>query len=206
MKRLLTTLSALFILLTSHAGGPVKQWGQLQVKHTNLCNQQGDPVVLRGVSFGWHNLWPRFYNRKAVKTLVHDWHATVVRAAMGTRIKNNYLENPEFALRCVENVIKGAIREDVYVIVDWHSHDLLTDEAMKFFNYISKKYGHYPHIIYELYNEPIDDSWPELKTYATRVIDVIRKNDPDNIILMAPPTGTKTSTWWPNRPSRATPI
>lgn len=170
-----------------HAAGPVKRWGQLQVKGSQLCDQQGQPVVLRGVSFGWHNLWPRFYTPKAVRSLHRDWHATVVRAAMGTRIRNNYLENPKFALQCVENIIKGAIREDVYVIVDWHSHDLLTEEAMTFFDYISKKYGHYPNIIYELYNEPIDDSWDDLKVYARRVMDVIRTNDPDNIILMGCP-------------------
>ncbi len=187
MNRLLSTLIASLLLISASAAGPVTKWGQLQVKGNQLCDQQGQPVVLRGVSFGWHNIWPRFYNQDAVRTLKKDWKATVVRAAIGTRIEDNYLVNPTFALQCLDNVIKGAIKEDVYVIVDWHSHDLFTEQAKAFFDYVSKKYGHYPNIIYELYNEPVEDSWDDLKVYAQEVMDVIRKNDPDNVILMGCP-------------------
>ena len=75
----------------------------------------------------------QFYNAKAVKWLKQDWHPTVVRAAMGVMIEDNYLENPDFALSCIEPVIKAAIKNNLYVIVDWHSHEMLTDEAVKFF-------------------------------------------------------------------------
>ena len=40
--------------------------GQLQVIGTQLSNEQGEPLLLRGASLGWHNLWPRFYNEGAV--------------------------------------------------------------------------------------------------------------------------------------------
>ncbi|WP_243388932.1 hypothetical protein [Flavobacterium aurantiibacter] len=50
----------------------VKKHKSLQVIGTQLCNQAGEPIQLRGMSFGWHNYWPRFYNQKAVKTLVTD--------------------------------------------------------------------------------------------------------------------------------------
>ena len=167
---------------------PVKQWGQMQVVGTQLCAQNGEPVVLRGVSFGWHNIWPRFYNKKAVKWLKEDWHPTVIRAAMGvTTVEDNYMDNPTFALECIEPVIKAAIKNNLYVIVDWHAHEMLTDEAVKFFGYIAEKYGKYPHVIYELYNEPVNDSWDDLKVYATKVINEIRKYDPDNVILMGCP-------------------
>lgn len=174
-------------MTTATASGPVKQWGQLQVRGTQLCNQQGQPVMLRGVSFGWHNIWPRFYNRQAVKTLAQQWHATVVRAAMGIKIDDNYLQNPEFAMKCIEPVIKQAIKEDIYVIIDWHAHEMYTAEAAEFFGRMAKKYGHYPHVIYELFNEPINDSWDALKDYARTVIAAIRQHDPDNIILMGCP-------------------
>ncbi len=57
------------ISLFSYSKDPVKQWGQLQVKGNQLCSQTGDSIVLRGVSYGWHNLWPRFYNKQSVKWL-----------------------------------------------------------------------------------------------------------------------------------------
>ncbi len=187
MKRILAVLLCVFATVGARADTPVKKWGQLQVEGAQLRDRHGQPVVLRGASLGWHNLWPRFYNRGAVKTLKNDWHATVVRAAMGLELEDNYLENPRFALKCIETVINAAIKEGVYVIVDWHSHHLRTDEAIGFFDYISKKYGKYPNVIYELYNEPIEDSWVSLKEYAVKVMDVIRRNDPDNIVLMGCP-------------------
>lgn len=187
MKKILFVLFASFCMANAFADGPVKRWGQLQVKGAQLCDQAGNPVVLRGISIGWHNLWPRFYNRQAVKWLVDDWGATVIRAAMGVKIEDNYLENPEFALSCITPVIESAIKNDAYVIIDWHAHDLYTKEAKDFFGQMAQKYGKYPNVIYELYNEPVEDTWEDLKVYAKTVIDEIRKYDPDNIILMGCP-------------------
>ena len=189
MKKILLTMAAVLLMAhTAQSAGPVKRWGQLQVQGTQLCDQQGNPVVLRGVSLGWHNIWPRFYNKKVVRTLKNDWNATVVRAAMGvTTVEDNYLDNPSFAIECVEKVVKAAIKEDIYVIIDWHAHEMHTQEAKAFFAQMAQKYGKYPHVIYELYNEPVEDSWESLKQYASEIITEIRKYDPDNIILMGCP-------------------
>jgi endoglucanase len=187
MKTLLTIILSCLFLATAQAQAPVKKYGQLQVNGAQLCDQQGRPVILRGVSLGWHNLWPRFYNKKVVQTLHNDWHASVVRAAMGILIEDNYLENPKFAMQCITPVIESAIKNDVYVIIDWHSHVLQTKEAKQFFGQMAKKYGKYPHVIYEIYNEPVEDTWADLKKYATEVIGEIRKYDADNIVLVGCP-------------------
>ncbi len=187
MKKLLTIILSFLCVLSTHAQDPVKKYGQLQVLGAQLCDQQGNPVILRGVSLGWHNLWPRFYNRKVVQTLKKDWNASVVRAAMGILIEDNYLDNPDFAMQCMTPVIESAIKQNVYVIIDWHSHFLKTEEAKAFFGRMAKKYGKYPHIIYEIYNEPVEDSWADLKKYAYEVIGEIRKYDADNIVLVGCP-------------------
>lgn len=187
-KTVIIALASIMMAVSAAwAESPVKKWGQLKVEGTQLCAQDGSAVVLRGVSLGWHNLWPRFYNAKAVKWLAEDWNATVVRAAMGIMIEDNYLENPEYALGCIEPVVKAAIKNGTYVIIDWHSHSLLKDEAVKFFGEMAQKYGKYPNVIYEIYNEPVEDSWESLKEYSRAVIDEIRKYDPDNIILVGCP-------------------
>lgn len=187
MKTLLTIILSCLFLAIAQAQAPVKKYGQLQVNGAQLCDQQGRPVILRGVSLGWHNLWPRFYNKKVVQTLHNDWHASVVRAAMGILIEDNYLENPKFAMQCITPVIESAIKNNVYVIIDWHSHVLQTKEAKQFFGQMAKKYGKYPHVIYEIYNEPVEDTWADLKKYATEVIGEIRKYDADNIVLVGCP-------------------
>lgn len=161
--------------------------GALQVKGVQLTDEQGIPVVLRGVSLGWHNWWPRFYQQGTVRHLRQEWNATVIRTAMGIDVTNGYLKNPDFAKENVERVVEEAIRQNMYVIIDWHSHHLYEEEAKVFFAEMAQKYGDYPHVIYEIYNEPIDETWPQLKSYSESVIAAIRKHDPDNLILIGTP-------------------
>ena len=189
MKNLILTLLLMMSIsmMAATATDPVKRYGQLQVRGAQLCDEGGRPVVLRGVSLGWHNLWPRFYNKKVVQTLKQDWHCSVVRAAMGVMIEDNYLENPEFAMQCMTPVIEAAIKQNIYVIIDWHTHEMKTSEAKEFFGRMAQRYGKFPHVIYEIYNEPVEDTWVSLKNYALEVIGEIRKWDADNIILVGCP-------------------
>ncbi|PWB23718.1 glycoside hydrolase family 5 protein [Flavobacterium sp. HTF] len=166
----------------------VKQHGQLSVQGTQLTDKNNNPVVLRGMSFGWHSMWPRFYNEKAVGWLKKDFNCNVVRAAMGIELgEKAYIKDSLFSKQKIEAVIKGAIKSDIYVIVDWHSHNVNLNEAKAFFAEVSKKYSKYPNIIYEVFNEPDYETWPEVKAYAEEIIKVIRNNDPKNIILVGSP-------------------
>lgn len=181
------TLIMFFVFYTSQAQF-VKQHGRLHVEGTQLTDQNNNPVVLRGMSFGWHSMWPRFYNEKAVQWLKKDFNCNVVRAAMGIELgKMSYLKESEFSKEKVEAVVSGAIKSDIYVIIDWHSHNINLKEATAFFSEMSKKYAKYPHIIYEIFNEPDHESWSEIKAYSEEIIKVIRKNDPYNIILVGSP-------------------
>jgi endoglucanase len=87
----------------------------------------------------------------------------------------------------MEAVIQGAIDNNIYVIIDWHSHTIKLNEAKVFFTEMAGKYGKNPHIIYEIFNEPVKDSWPAIKDYSIELIKTIRAIDPDNIILVGSP-------------------
>lgn len=192
MKILRNTILAAFVIgslcaFSAPKNSPVAVNGHLRVEGTQLVNEKGEPLILRGASFGWHNLWPRFYNKKAVAWIASDWQCSVVRAAMGVAIEDNYLENPGFALQCVTNVVEGAIRSGVYVIIDFHSHKIHTEEAVKFFELMAGRYKDCPNVIYEIWNEPDYYTWPEVKAYSERVIGAIRTIDNDNIILVGSP-------------------
>ncbi|URM36908.1 glycoside hydrolase family 5 protein [Flavobacterium anhuiense] len=166
----------------------VKKHGQLSVFGTQLVDKDNNPIVLRGLSFGWHSMWPRFYNEKAVSWLKKDFNCNVVRAAMGIELGDySYIKDPQFSKEKIEAVVKGAIKSDIYVIIDWHSHNINLREAKQFFEEMSKKYAKYPNIIYEIFNEPDYETWWEVKNYAEEIIQVIRENDPNNIILVGCP-------------------
>lgn len=185
-KKLITIT---FLLMCSFINAQfVKKHGQLSLQGTQLVDKNNEPIVLRGLSFGWHSMWPRFYNEKAVSWLKKDFNCNVVRAAMGIELGDySYTNDPQFSKEKIEAVINGAIKSDIYVIIDWHSHNVNLKEAKAFFAEISQKYGKYPNIIYEIFNEPDYETWWEVKTYAEEVISVIRENDPNNIILVGSP-------------------
>jgi len=178
---------SLFSSFKAPKNSPVALNGKLQVVGTQLSNQKGEALMLRGASFGWHNLWPRFYNKKAVAWLATDWKCNVVRASMGVGLDDSYLENPEYALKCVTNVVDGAIKQGIYVLIDFHSHKLHTAEAKTFFTQMAQKYKNVPNVIYEIWNEPDYYTWPEVKAYSEELIQTIRAIDPDNIILVGNP-------------------
>lgn len=172
---------------------PVDLYGQLSVKGTQLVDEKGAPVVLRGVSFGWHMWWPRFYNKHAVSYLMHDWKCSVVRAAMGVGVgqsfSNSYLQNPKFGVDCVTTVVDAAIEKGIYVIIDFHTHDIYLDEATTFFTEMATKYKGHPNVIYEIFNEPLNThTWEEVKEYSEAMIEVIRAIDPHNVILVGSPS------------------
>jgi endoglucanase len=167
----------------------VGKYGQLSISGSNLVDKNGDIVELRGMSLFWSQWGADFYSEKTIKWLRDDWKCTIIRASMGIE-SGGYLENSETEYRKIRNVIEACIKLGIYVIVDWHDHNAENHlEASKsFFNLISSEYGDYPNIIYEIYNEPLAVSWSNVvKPYSETIINSIRANDVDNIIIVGTP-------------------
>ena len=166
---------------------PVNDHGKLHVDGVQLKDEHDKTIVLRGMSFGWHCFHPRFYNAGAVQWLFKDWGCSVVRAAMGVEPKSGYIDKPDWSKEKVKAVVDGAIKEGIYVIIDFHSHNIRLNEAKQFFTEMAGTYGRYPNVIYEIFNEPDYESWDSVKIYSNEIISAIRKIDPDNIILVGSP-------------------
>ncbi len=162
----------------------VERHGRLQVRGNRVVDAQGKPITLRGVSLFWSQWMPQFYNREAVAWLASDWHASVVRAAIAAG-SGGYDRNPEAETRKAEAVIDAAIAAGIYVIVDWHAHEPMADQAVRFFSHIAAKYRGVPNLIYEPYNEPLPKhGWADvLKPYHARVIGAIRAIDPGAFVV-----------------------
>ena len=146
-----------------------------------------------------------FLNEDTVQTLAEDWGCSVIRLAMYTMgTPDGYIHDPDKDFTKMCECIDLCVDQGVYVIVDWH---ILFDgdptqyqaEAIDFFDRISALYADCPNVIYEICNEPngmrYDDEtqpvdWDNcIRPYAEEVIDAIRANDEDNIIIVG------TSTW-----------
>uniref|UniRef100_A0A914C4R5 Glycoside hydrolase family 5 domain-containing protein n=1 Tax=Acrobeloides nanus TaxID=290746 RepID=A0A914C4R5_9BILA len=153
---------------------------------------------------------PKFYNAETVKHIRDDWNSNIVRAAMWITGYGDigYLLHPEVEYERMVTVINAAIEYGIYVIVDWHDYNAEnhTDQAIKFFANISHTFGSYPHIIYEIYNEPIVNNWTVVKNYAKQVIPAIRANDPNNIIVVGTPLWSQSPDQAANDPLNFTNI
>lgn len=175
---------------------PVSQHGQLSLKGTQIVDKNGSAYQLKGMSTHGIAWFPDFVNEQAFKTLRDDWNTNVVRLAMYSGESEGYSgSNMAQHEALVKKGIDIAIKLDMYVIVDWHvladqSPQVRKADALRFFDEISSTYGSYPNIIYEICNEPNGyASWEgEVKPYAEEVIPVIRKNDPDSLIIVGTPT------------------
>lgn len=172
----------------SMAQAPVEENGRLHVKGQYLYNQKGEKVQLSGVSLGWHNWWGYYFNAGVVDRIASEWKASIIRCPIGIDAdKQCYNHNPQYAYSLIDSVIHAAIRNGIYVIVDFHSHNNNLELAKEFFSHITLKYGNTPNVIYEIWNEPTDITWDEIKEYASQIVPIIRKHAPESLIIIPTP-------------------
>ncbi len=190
LPHLIFILALALVSCAAAAPENVARHGRLQVEGNRIVGAtHGDPVSLAGMSLFWSQWIGQYYNAETLAWLKKDWNITIIRAALGIGA-DGYLENPAAERARIKTVIDAAIAQDLYVIVDWHDHHAEdhTAEAAAFFADLAKTYGHHPHVIYEIYNEPLRVSWSDtIKPYAETVIAAIRAHDPDNLIVVGTP-------------------
>lgn len=188
-NKLLALAMLLIGIFTANAQTPVEKYGQLKIFNGKVSDQQGNPVVLRGMSLFWSG-YPEgspFYNAQTIQELRDEWCVDVVRAAMSVETGNtNYVSNKSQEYQKIKTVIDACIQLGLYVVVDFHSHNApnYLNQAKDFFTDIANEYGNLPNILYEPYNEPISQDWSSvIKPYHNEIVSTIRAIDPDNIII-----------------------
>ena len=157
--------SAFAQTITPTRVGPVSQYGQLMTGK-NSQNQgriygscegvkDGAEVQVRGMSLYW-SLMPEameFWTEEGITTMVNDMNIQIVRAAMATKASDDWkgewngiqLKGWEGdktnQTNFVKTVVEAAIKNDIYVIIDWHSHQAHEEvsNAVKFFTEMAQK-------------------------------------------------------------------
>lgn len=169
---------------------PVATNGPLHVENGKVVNQNGAEPQLRGISFSW-SIWEgrKYYNPQVVDWLVKDFKVSIIRAAMAVQPAHGYLEQPDSQKNLVITLVDEAIKDGIYVLIDWHDHNSNQHipQAKTFFAEMAKKYAGVPNVIYEIWNEPARATWDTVKNYAQQVIPEIRKYDTDNLIVVGSP-------------------
>jgi endoglucanase len=190
------------------AGGALKIIDKDGTK--TLGDKNGNPIQLRGMSTHGLQWFPEILNDNAFNALSNDLGANVIRLAMYVG-ENGYDTDPATMKQRVIDGINFAIKNDMYVIVDWHVHmpgdpnASVYSGAMNFFKEISAMYPNAPHLIYEVANEPSSNApgvtndaegWAAVKSYAEPIIKMLRDNGNQNLVIVGSPN-------WSQRPDLA---
>lgn len=188
-------------------GGKLQLLNKSGVK--TLCDKDGNPIQLRGMSTHGLQWFPGVVNNNAFAALSNDWNSNVIRLAMYVA-EGGYATNPSVKQTLI-NGINYAIANDMYVIVDWHMMNpgdpnaSVYSGAQSFFNEISTLYPNNKNIIYELCNEPNGENagvtndaagWAQVKSYATPIVQLLRNKGNENLIIVGNP-------FWSQRPDLA---
>ena len=182
-------------------GSPVYYNGKLSVQGTQMVNECGKPVQLRGMSSHGLAWFPKCYTEESLTALVNDWHIDIFRLAVYTHEWGGYtteqwLSKDEYNAY-IDNLVDICGKLGIYCIIDWHvlnqgsgNPNNTLEDAIPFWDYMSAKHKNDKHVLYEICNEPNGNNvkWSDVKQYADSVIPVIRRNDPDKIVICGSPT------------------
>ena len=215
LTKLLTSILACTAISAFAAGaatatpkkvGPVSYYGALHTSGNKIVGAKNNQqAMLRGISLFWSDATgDPYYNSTVISWVVDNFKIDVFRYAMGVEyydsnggtsnkvdVSTSYKANPTGQLSTIDRMVQAAIENDVYIIIDWHSHraHLEKDLAKEFFKTVSEKYKDVPNVIYEIYNEPVNNNggdWGTIKSYANTICPVIRANTQNLIIVGTP--------------------
>ncbi|WP_421919392.1 glycoside hydrolase family 5 protein [Marinifilum sp.] len=182
----------------------VSDHGALRVLGNQIVNEENNAVCLAGMSYFWSNHstpnWEgygdHFYNEGTVSELAENWNCDIVRCAIGVDSKDGMqgglCDEWEENFINLRSVIDQAIIDDIYVIVDFHTHYAheFPETAEDFFGQVIDEYPNCKNLIFEIYNEPKEIDWEsKVKPYAEQIINYIRnEKNCDNLILVGTTT------------------
>ena len=174
---------------------PYGKHGALHVDGLQVKDKYDQPFTLRGAStHGMH--WgdgETFLNKTAFQNLRDEWGVNMVRLVSYVT-QGGYTDGAKDKLdKHIREGVSDLTDLGMYAIIDWHVHaenpNDKKSEAIQFFDTYSKMYKDQSNIIYEICNEPTGTPWNQLRPYAVDVVNTIRANDPDAIIVVG------TNTW-----------
>jgi endoglucanase len=170
------------------AGSPVALNGKLHVCGTKLCNKNGKPVQLRGMSTHGLQWYAQCINDKSLDALAQDWKADILRVSMYVQ-EDGYATDPPGFTDLVNAIVEKVTARGLYVIIDWHMLDpgdpyRNLKRAKTFFGKVTETHKKKINVLYEVANEPNGVNWARIRNYHEAIIPVVRKHDPDAVILL----------------------
>jgi len=190
----------------------------LNVDGNKIKDPAGNVVVLRGVSLidlghleGWQGgafeMIDRLTDMNDTQGAYTGWYPKVIRIPIippEESVGWPYRWDPDddsFYNDLLRPVVDYCKSKDAYVIIDWHyianTYDH-NETTIQFWEYMAPRFAGDSHVMFELFNEPINDingdwifnsndttDWLSVRTDMQRWINIVRTHAPNNLILVA---------------------
>lgn len=178
---------------------------QLRVQNNQLIDEDGEKIILRGVAIEDPNYpYSRGIREEDFKELVYNWKVNVIKIPIHPGI---WQQAQSQVINNLDKVINLAEKYRVYIIISWNAQgNPITKKTIEaslpfplkgnpynpdielakdFWSKISSRYKDKPFILYSIFSEPAFISWSEYKIVAEDLIDVIRKENSQALILVS---------------------
>jgi len=180
-----------------------------------LKDPQGNVVVLRGISMidvggtekmfgGAIRMIDRITNTRDPQGNSPGWYPRVIRIPIYPSDEGDYKSpwtfvpgRDDFYEKLLRPVVDHCAAKGVYAIVDWHyignTYDHL-ETTCRFWEYMAPKFAGESHVIYELFNEPInqvgadEECWLSVRKDMQVWVDIIRRFAPKTLLLIGGPS------------------
>ncbi len=190
------------------AGGSSGQLPWLHVDGNLIKDPQGNTVILRGVSLidigtteewegGVSEMIDRLTNASDAQGSSPGWATKVVRLPVVP--DDTALDSPSQyhagSTAYYDDVLRPAVdyarQKGLYAIIDWHYVDDTSSHRQTtaaFWTDIAPRFANDSHVMFELYNEPINDgNWTEVRQDMQDWYDIVRDAAPQNLVLVGTP-------------------
>ena len=180
----------------------------VKVKENRIINSNGKSIIFKGLMPAdparLHNL-NKFNKKFFVK--IKRTGANIVRIPVHPE---NWVKDKDYLWRYLDPIVKWAGELDMYVIIDWHyignisngvgqnMPDIETSPqrlTSSFWNKTSAYFREAPHVLFEIYNEPASISNTKWIKNANRIINIIRINGEEQIIIVGGTQYGKNISW-----------
>jgi hypothetical protein len=196
---------ALGLLFISPLISQTDPLSRISVQGNRFVTEDGNTIILRGLNasdpdrLASAGQWDTAYFAE-----MKAWGANVVRFPVHPSRRR--ARGEAYYLELLDEGIRLAAEQGLYVIIDWHSignlrtelyqndsYDTTAKETFEFWRTIGQRYGSNPTVaFYELFNEPTTQqgklgscTWEQWKTLMEEIIGIVRANGGQGIPLVA---------------------
>ena len=193
------------------APAPPGSFTALHVEGNRIVDADGADRILRGVAVvdplaGRASRYRPNPSEREIETLAVEWNAGIVRVPMHPDLMSH---NPGYLRAHVDPLVEWAGERELYLLLGYHAHgNPLTGEvedtpwgsnppwngnpynpdlglALAFNAEIAARYRDRPWVLYSVFNEPAYISWRDWRPVAEQLVDTVRDQHPEALILVS---------------------